>query len=201
MARLGRVAVVDPLPLFRAGVAAALVQDGHVVDMPQDLPSWLRAAGPAVVLLTVRSAEDWMTLAEAAESPAAGMIVLLDDVDLDAAVRAVHAGALSVVDRSTGTDGVRRVCQAAFDGESVLPGTVVRALAALAPAPTGRRPTAEQLAWLRRLAAGSTVSRLAVEVGYSERAMFRLLKDLYRTIGVRTRTEALMRANERGWLR
>jgi DNA-binding CsgD family transcriptional regulator len=36
--------------------------------------------------------------------------------------------------------------------------------------------------------------------GYSERAMFRLLRGLYARIGVRNRTEALMRAKERGWL-
>jgi DNA-binding CsgD family transcriptional regulator len=44
------------------------------------------------------------------------------------------------------------------------------------------------------------VVRLADRAGYSERAMFRLLRQLYLRIGARNRTEALMRAHERGWL-
>ena len=52
-----------------------------------------------------------------------------------------------------------------------------------------------------RRAGGSTVAALANQAGYSERAMFRLLHGLYQRLGVRTRTEALIRAHERGWLR
>jgi DNA-binding CsgD family transcriptional regulator len=57
-----------------------------------------------------------------------------------------------------------------------------------------------EIEWLRTLAAGSTVARLAEGVGYSERAMFRLLRDLYQRLGVKSRTEALMLAQQQGWL-
>ncbi|GAA2632096.1 hypothetical protein GCM10010399_75480 [Dactylosporangium fulvum] len=201
---MGRVAVVDPLPLFRAGVVAALQRDGHTVDTPEDLPGWLRASGPAVVLLTVQTAEDWTALAEVAALDSARVVAVLDELDTNSSIRAVNAGALSVVPRATSVDGVRRACQAAIEGESTLPRAVVRALAASAAAnsvPDVGRPSEEQLSWLRQLAGGATVNQLATRAGYSERAMFRLLNGLYRTIGVRTRTEALMRAHERGWLR
>jgi NarL family two-component system response regulator YdfI len=60
-------------------------------------------------------------------------------------------------------------------------------------------PPAQQVTWLRRLAAGWTVARLASDAGYSERAMYRLLHALYRQIGVHTRLEAIILAHEEGW--
>jgi DNA-binding CsgD family transcriptional regulator len=45
-----------------------------------------------------------------------------------------------------------------------------------------------------------TVRQLADRAGYSERMMFRLLRDLYDRLRVKGRTEALMLARERGWL-
>ena len=52
----------------------------------------------------------------------------------------------------------------------------------------------------RELAGGVTVAQLAAQVGYSERMMFRLLRELYDRLHVRGRTDALMLARERGWL-
>ena len=54
--------------------------------------------------------------------------------------------------------------------------------------------------WLRAMAAGATVAEIAVDVGYSERAMFRNLKALYTRIGARNRTEALLWASRHGLL-
>jgi DNA-binding CsgD family transcriptional regulator len=56
------------------------------------------------------------------------------------------------------------------------------------------------VSWLRQLAAGSTVAQLANQAGYSERAMFRLLQGLYQQLGARNRVEALLRAQQLGWL-
>jgi DNA-binding NarL/FixJ family response regulator len=60
--------------------------------------------------------------------------------------------------------------------------------------------SAERLSWLRALAAGRTVAQLADQAGYSERAMFRLLRLLYQDMGVGGRVEALLRARDEGWL-
>jgi DNA-binding CsgD family transcriptional regulator len=45
-----------------------------------------------------------------------------------------------------------------------------------------------------------SIAELAQTIGYSERAMYRLLKGLYTTIGVRNRTEALLKASQGGWI-
>jgi DNA-binding CsgD family transcriptional regulator len=58
----------------------------------------------------------------------------------------------------------------------------------------------EEQSWLRSMAGGMTVADLAESVGYSERAMFRLLRDLYRRIGVKNRTEALIWASRNSLL-
>ena len=53
---------------------------------------------------------------------------------------------------------------------------------------------------LRELARGTTVGRLAADVGYSERMMFRLLRELYARLGAGNRTDALVKAQAKGWL-
>jgi DNA-binding CsgD family transcriptional regulator len=50
------------------------------------------------------------------------------------------------------------------------------------------------------MANGQTVGELARAVGYSEREMFRLLRSLYERMGVRNRTEALLKAAQSGLL-
>jgi hypothetical protein len=53
--------------------------------------------------------------------------------------------------------------------------------------------------WLRELSIGTTVGQLATGAGYSERMMFRRVRDLYTHMGVRTKMEALLMAQEQGW--
>jgi DNA-binding NarL/FixJ family response regulator len=199
-----QVAVVDPLPLFRDGAVAALTAAGHAVQTPVDVVAWVRQARGSVVVLTLRAEADWAVLAEAAEagSMTSVLVVLLEDESTAAAVRAVHAGARSVVARQVPAEVLRRTVSATIDGQAVLPAPVVAALVAGVgmDASSARVLSAERLSWLRALAAGSTVARLAGEAGYSERAMFRLLRSLYRDMGVGGRVQALMWAQEQGWL-
>jgi DNA-binding NarL/FixJ family response regulator len=82
-----------------------------------------------------------------------------------------------------------------------VPADVIRRLRDTTAAPPHpQRLSGRQVSWLRTLAAGATVTRLADLEGYSERAMYRMLQRLYVQMGVRTRTEALMRAQALGLL-
>ncbi len=199
-----QVAIVDPLPLFRDGAVAALAAAGHAVQTPIDLVAWVRQVRGAVVVLTVRAEADWAVLAEVGEvgSAANSLVVLLEDDSIAAGVRAVRAGARSVLARQVSADVLRRTVSAAIDGQAILPARVMAALAAGVGIDAGSAPvlSAERLSWLRALAAGNTVAQLADQAGYSERAMFRLLRSLYRDMGVGGRVEALMRARGEGWL-
>ncbi len=91
---------------------------------------------------------------------------------------------------------------AAVRGDSLALTSVLRAL-------TGRQTNEEMAAahpstaeqeWLRHLARGDSVATVAARAGYSERMMFRLLRDLYTKIGAANRTEAMIRACDEGWV-
>ena len=198
-----QVAVVDPLPLFRDGAVAALTAAGHEVHTPSDVMAWARQVPRWAVLLTVLAEADWVVLAELSTIRSAdrALVVLLAAESPAAGVRAVRAGARSVLGRGASAKVLRRTLSATLDGQAVLPAAVATALAACPHAGPAEGLTAERLSWLRSLAAGSTVRELASQAGYSERAMFRLLRALYRDIGASSRVEALMLAQGQGWLR
>ncbi|GAA1619078.1 response regulator transcription factor [Actinoplanes couchii] len=192
------VAVLDPLPMYQQGVATALSEIGHIVETPENPLAWVRRSPGAVVLLTLIVHGDWELLSRLRleRSPHAVIAIVEDDV-VALGVRAVRAGARSVIPRHVTDETLRRTIEATLDGQAVLPAKVAAALASGEQHPV---PPAERLEWLHQLAEGATVAQLAQRAGYSERAMFRLLQALYQEIGVRTRLEAIMQARDRGWL-
>jgi DNA-binding NarL/FixJ family response regulator len=200
-----RVAVTDPFPLFRHGVRAALAEAGLNVERPEDLLAWARIDEPRLLLFTIRTAQDWHLLAELCQVCAGTIIIaVLDDASLPAYVRALNAGAAAVLPRDATLHAMREVVDAAVRGGSLVPTTVLQALAAgtgsdQAVGEPGHPSSAER-DWLRRLAHGESVAKVAAQVGYSERMMFRLLRDLYTKIGVNNRTAALIKARDEGWL-
>jgi DNA-binding NarL/FixJ family response regulator len=198
-----RVAVSDPLPVFRRGIMAILGDAGFDPEAPDDLMTWLRDEQRRVVLMTLQSPEDWVLLDRLRQDrPDIIVVAVLEEVSVATYVRALTCGAVAAVPRDAPPEGVKRVFEAALQGTSLLPTDVIRALASPSEPPPDAPevPAAREIAWLRELAHGLTVVQLANRAGYSERAMFRLLRDLYARMGVRNRTEALMSARERGWL-
>jgi DNA-binding NarL/FixJ family response regulator len=98
-------------------------------------------------------------------------------------------------------EDIVKVLAAALAGDTLIPAGVAQALAAKLPAIEDRDwITHEELTWLSILADGGTVHDLAEKVGYSERALYRLLHALYGRLGVSNRTEAILQASRRGLL-
>lgn len=198
-----RLAVIDPLPMYRQGVVTVLADAGHVVETPDDLLAWSHRERDGLVLLTLDAGASWQLL-ERLHSAVEGcaVIALLADESAGAGARAVRAGARSVLPRGVGAAMLARTVQATAEGQSVLPASALAALLSGASLDDSGANvlTDEQRVWLRNLADGMTVARLADRVGYSERAMFRLLQSLYRRLGARTRIQAIVRAQELGWL-
>lgn len=182
-----RIAVVDPLPMFRQGIVAVLEASGHTVETPTDVVAWARRGMATLVLLTVVSESDWELLGQlCAVTTSQLVIALLDTESATVGARAVRAGARSVLPRAVTVATLRRTVEARIDGQAVMPAAVTAVLAE--PQTVSEQGlSADQLSWLRQLAAGATVAQLADQAGYSERAMFRLLRMLYRQMGVRAR--------------
>jgi DNA-binding NarL/FixJ family response regulator len=197
-----RVAIVDPLPIFRHGATAALTAAGHLVQTPVDVALWAADPIGGVVVLTVLSEADWTELTElSASGPAVKVLALLEDAAVETGLRAVKLGAVSVLSRHITTEFLCHSVDTVAGGHALLPSTVMTALATEAREHDTTAPiTPARIAWLRALASGITVSQLASRTGYSERAMYRLLRSLYRDLGVGGRVEALILAQHRGWL-
>lgn len=173
---------------------------GHHTETPADVVGWAGRNPSSLVILTLAGEEEWDLLARVHTTHVTvALLVLVDSVSSRQGVRAVRAGARSVAPRNIAADALQRTVTATADGQAVLPADVAALLTAVAP--TSIPHTApNRIEWLRQLASGATVAQLADGVGYSERAMFRLLSRLYEDIGARNRVEALMLAREKGWI-
>jgi DNA-binding NarL/FixJ family response regulator len=145
---------------------------------------------------------DWTLLAQLCHAPPKPIVVaLLEDDGVPTYVRALTPGAAGAVPRNAALDTLREVFEAAVRGNTLLPVGVMRALAQGNGTETAADgPSSDEQGWLRRLAADDSVARLAEQAGYSERMMFRLLRSLYTRLGTANRTEALIRARDKGWI-
>ncbi|GAB3967022.1 DNA-binding response regulator [Plantactinospora veratri] len=183
----------------------ALVEAGFDAECPTDLLTWAHIDEPRLLLFTVRTAQDWALLPELCQARAGTTVIaVLEDASVPASVRALNAGAAGILPRDATLPTMREVVDAAARGNSLVPIPVLRALANRQPADdpateTGRPSTAER-DWLRHLARGENVATVAARAGYSERMMFRLLRDLYTKIGAANRIEAMIKARDEGWV-
>jgi DNA-binding NarL/FixJ family response regulator len=125
----------------------------------------------------------------------------LVDPTPDAYAEALRSGAVAAVAWEAAPEDIAKVLAAALAGDTLIPSGVAQALAAKLPAIEDPDwITHEELTWLSILADGGTVHDLAEKVGYSERALYRLLHALYGRLGVSNRTEAILQASRRGFL-
>jgi DNA-binding NarL/FixJ family response regulator len=115
---------------------------------------------------------------------------------------ALRHGAAGSVAWDEDPERIVAVVGASLDGMMIVPVATVGAMAAWGPDPHGEGPVIDQVEveWLLELAKGGTVVRLAETYGYSERAMFRKLADLYARLGVTGRAEAVVAAHRLGLL-
>ena len=198
------IAVVDPSPIYRRGIMAIVKDLGANAETPEELLAWVERRPRRVIFLTLTSDHDWELLVRLRQASADPIVVaVLSDNSVATYVRALSAGAVAAVPRDANPEEVRQIFEKVLDGLSVLPIDVVRALARTTEEGTDDERSGladHEISWLRELAGGLTVSQLAERSGYSERAMFRLLRQVYVRMQVRNRTEALLRARQQGWL-
>lgn len=187
-------------PVYAHGLSGLLDNRGlrtRVVPDLGELPGVLADPGTSVVVVPLASAD--AVLAAVAQPAGHAVVVIADSTSPELCATALRAGVTGIITFDDSPDDVLTALQAAARGRVVLPRDVVRALCRPEAAVPPSLTSAEQ-DWLRRLAAGGTVSGLARSCGFSEREMYRRLSAVYLRLGARTRTEALLLAERFGFL-
>jgi len=193
MAQSQSVAVAETAASFRRGIDTALDKAGFT---PVSMES-----APDAVLATLRF-PDGCDLVTELVAAGAVVVALLPEPTPEAHAHAYGHGAAGTVDWNADPEEIVAALRAAMEGRTRLPVDVTRALASEWTSLHAPRPEIDddETEWLVALAAGMTVARLADDTGYSERAMFRRLHDLYGRLGVTSRAEAIVAAERLGLL-
>lgn len=196
-----RIAVHDPASSYRRGLGAALAQAGFATE-DHEAGAHGALMDVDVVLFTIRSANDWQALREILTvNTMVTMVALLVDPTPDRHAEALRSGAHAAVSWEAAPEEIVDVVRAALDGKTLLSTPVARAIAGSGPGLYDPEwVTEDEIAWLRLLAGGATVQQLAEKVGYSERALYRMLHGLYGRMRVSSRTEAILQASRWGLL-
>ena len=186
------VRVVEEAAAYRHGLEEAFARAGHRVAGDEEAAD--------LVLVSWRSASDCSRLEEWAER--SRVLALVAPGDPETVAHALHHGAVAVVEWRAETGRIVEVAEAASRGDALIPSDTARALPLAGGDPHADRPFVdeEEADWLDALARGATVVGLADDYGYSERVMFRRMRDLYERLGASNRSEALINAVRFGLL-
>jgi DNA-binding NarL/FixJ family response regulator len=196
------VAVADPVPSYRYGVVAALVDAGFDAEGTENPESWVKAPGRRALLVSATLPEEAPRLsALITDSDDVVIVALLRDVTPAAYVEALRQGASGAVAWDAAPGTMIEVLQGAMEGQCILPLDVARLLAASQDfSPELPALSDWEMTALRLLANGVTIAELANETNHSERETFRLLHRLYERMGAASRSEAIVRAAQIGLL-
>ncbi|MDX1467772.1 MAG: hypothetical protein R3258_00360 [Acidimicrobiia bacterium] len=198
-----KIAVAGGSEAWRRGMASMLEECGYETAFFEALDVWQPGiGGSAVVALVEGRGDEGKIQAHVDLHEDIPVVAVVDDPSVGRVARLMRAGAAAVVDEHDDARGFQSVVGEALDGRVSLPYRFARAMAETTPDSDDFEGwlTDDEAGWLQAMAEGQTVSDLAAHNGYSERAMFRLLRSLYTRIGVRNRTEALIWASRSGLL-
>ena len=180
-------AVLESLPpSYASGLGRALEAAGHVqVEDP---------AAADVFIVRMRSIESCERIDYLVRMNRR-VVCLLEPFENDTIAHALYHKAAPGNWDAAPSETVS-VMEAALKDTVVLPAALADELATIGTHPhSGVSPlTDEEVSWLKDLSRGATVVHIAAHYGYSERAMFRRLHDLYARLGVSGRSQALVAA-------
>ncbi len=219
-ARSFPVLIVDPLTLFRRGLALMVAQwypgasiyDGaDIASVLGDQPGRVR---PELVLIDALLACRWNFAGLGqltSRLPATPVVLLSDELDLHLARGAVRAGARGFLAKSASEDALRRAIALALSGEIFLPRDQIaerETLGAASEAPPGtmsdaplKRLTYRQREVLSHLARGRSNKEIARCLGLLESTVKVHVKTILKKLAATNRTQAAMLAVEMGWAR
>lgn len=127
------IAVADPVPIYRRGLALVLREAGHDVTEWEHPEEQLDGDGSTLeaVVMTIRSPQDLELLSKMrAQHEQISIIALIIRADVESYRQTLRAGASVAAPWDTTAEQVLRRTEAALAGWAVLPSNVVSALAA-----------------------------------------------------------------------
>jgi DNA-binding NarL/FixJ family response regulator len=193
------ISVVDPVPVYRAGLLAVLSGEGFAHAQANGVEETVAEPGRKALLITIRSDSEWETVNRHRHNcPSLVVVALLIDASPAGYRDAFRAGACSAVAFDAPVDTIVAVLRAALDQHVLLPIELAQALAVGDNGDTQDWVTDTEAQWLRHLKTGMTIATLSEKVGYSERSLYRLLHDMYGRMQVSNRTEAIAKAARLG---
>jgi DNA-binding NarL/FixJ family response regulator len=179
---------------YRRGLEAALTDERFVIAAP-DEPA-------ALVLAPLTTPSDCGSFDDLTDAPDTVVVALLSPADPDDYAHAFAHGADGAAPFDAEPARIAAIARAAFEGDAVVPAEALTALARRGGDPHRHVPPLDpiEVEWILALAKGATVVEIADRYGYSERAMFRKLGDIYARLGAAGRAEALVAAGRLGLL-
>ena len=197
-ATLTSVAIVERLPAYRRGLAAAFAESGFAVEEHAVFDESVKRAD--AVAFTVDREEAWAQLAMLVEAPTPAVVALLEDPGVSSYRRALRLGLAGTVPREAEAEQIVSAVCAALAGTTLLPCLIARQLADRAVAEVPLPISESEARWLQAMAEGMTIASMAKAARYSERQMHRLISNLYKRIGAANRQQALVFAARWGIL-
>jgi DNA-binding NarL/FixJ family response regulator len=189
-----RVVLVDDLPTFRLGLAAACARAGLTVDEPDHLGPWAQHRDVAAIV-TLGRCDGWTALKTIrASSPTATVLGLLPCCDIVSYREALEAGATAVAAHDSDPDHLVSTLITAVQGQVVLPVELVTTLVERLPVRGAERAAVLNeldLELLRLLNKGETVTAIARRLHMAPRTIDRRLQNMYLRMGVQTRLQAV----------
>lgn len=193
--RARRVALVDRVPSFRAGLAAELVDLGMRVSEFED-PADLRGEFE-IIAVSVQDHSTWIRLRDQGY-PVESVVALCAKLDPQLWSVVLADGAAGIADWTAPPGMLAAAIDAAARGELRVPIEFVRSLVRSATRDLGPDLTSDEIRWLRRLSNGVSIRALHTEEYLSERELHRRLQNLYFRMGVRNRDQAVAKAGRLG---
>jgi DNA-binding NarL/FixJ family response regulator len=193
------IAIVERLPAYRHGLALGLAAHGFEVEERSALDE--DATDFDVLVVTVDEKADWSALAELAQTPERpALVALLENPSVAHYRRALCLGLEGAVPRDAAIEQIVGAVEAALTGIMLLPSPIARQLADGSGVDEPLPISDCEIGWLRAMAEGATIAKMAQAARYSERQMHRLIANLYKRIGAANRQQALVFAARYGIL-
>jgi DNA-binding NarL/FixJ family response regulator len=188
--------ILEQASAYRRGLRPALEAAGLTVADARP------GSGRWVALAPLRAGPDCEALERLVADAEAVVVALVAGGEADGIAHALQHGADGAARWDADPEEIARVAVSAVEGFALVPAPAAAALARRGPDWHRDRPPldATELAWLVDLSRGASVVQLAERYGYSERAMFRRLGEVYGRLGASNRAEALVAAQRLGLL-